>query len=74
MYTSEGREARLTLKVPPDTFEPVVAGLVELGLPLKRASKAQDVTDQVVDLEGRLRTSQASAAGWWAVRRRRRLA
>lgn len=58
---SERRDARLTLKVPPDSFEPVMAGLGELGLPIKRESKAQDVTDQVVDLEGRLRTSAASA-------------
>jgi hypothetical protein len=58
---SERSEARLTLKVPPDTFEPVMAGLGQLGLPLKRESKAQDVTDQVVDIEGRLRTSTASA-------------
>ena len=60
-HTSERREARLTLKVPPDTFEPVIAGLADLGLALKRASKAQDVTEQVVDLEGRLRTTMASA-------------
>lgn len=58
---SEPREARLTLKVPPETFVPVMAGLADLGLPLNRESKAQDVTEQVVDIEGRLRTSMASA-------------
>ena len=59
--TSEPREARLTFKVPPERFEPVMAGLGDLGLALKRQSKAQDVTDQVVDVEGRLRTALASA-------------
>ena len=59
--TSERREARLTLKVPPASFEPVIAGLGDLGSALKRQSKAQDVTDQVVDVEGRLRTALASA-------------
>jgi hypothetical protein len=58
---SERREARLTLKVPTDRFEPVLAGLGELGVALTRESKAQDVTDQVVDIDGRLRTATASA-------------
>ncbi|MDP1803902.1 MAG: DUF4349 domain-containing protein [Acidimicrobiales bacterium] len=58
---SEPREARLTLKVPPATFEPVMAELGDLGVTLKRQSKAQDVTDQVVDVDGRLRTALASA-------------
>jgi hypothetical protein len=38
-----------------------MASLGDLGLPLKRESKAQNVTEQVVDIEGRLRTSTASA-------------
>lgn len=59
--TSERRETRLTLKVPPATFEPVMAALGDLGVALKRQSKAQDVTDQVVDVDGRLRTALASA-------------
>jgi len=58
----EGRkEARLTLKVPPDRFEPVLASLAGLGQALMRDVKAQDVTEEVVDLEGRLKTAQASA-------------
>jgi Domain of unknown function (DUF4349) len=58
---SLGREARLTLKVPPERFEPVIGALGDLGQALKRESRAKDVTDQVVDVEGRLRTSLASA-------------
>lgn len=58
----EGRkESRLTIKVPPARFEPVLDALLGLGQGLKRDVDAQDVTDQVVDLDGRLRTFQASA-------------
>jgi hypothetical protein len=58
----EGRqEARLTLKVPPDKFESVLASLAGLGRALERDVKAQDVTEEVVDVEGRLKTAQASA-------------
>jgi hypothetical protein len=59
--TSGRGDSRMTLKVPPETFEPVMAALGDLGTALKRQSKAQDVTDQVVDVEGRLRTALASA-------------
>ncbi|HVF13505.1 MAG TPA: DUF4349 domain-containing protein [Acidimicrobiales bacterium] len=58
----EGRqESRLTLKVPPDRFESVLASLADLGRALERDVKAQDVTEEVVDVEGRLKTAQASA-------------
>ena len=55
------QETRMTLKVPPAAFEPVMGALGDLGLALHRESKAQDVTDQVVDVDGRLKTSLASA-------------
>ena len=55
------RETRMTVKVPPDAFEDVIGALGDLGRALRRESKAQDVTDQVVDVEGRLKTSLASA-------------
>jgi hypothetical protein len=55
------RETRLTLKVPPDRFEPVLTVLGDLGQSLRRDSKTQDVTDTVIDAEGRLRTALASA-------------
>jgi hypothetical protein len=55
------KEARLTLKVPPERFESVLADLARIGRALKREVKAQDVTEEVTDVEGRLRTAQASA-------------
>lgn len=58
----EGRqEARLTLKVPPARFEAVLDDLAGLGDPMRREIKALDVTEEVVDVDGRLKTAQASA-------------
>ena len=55
------REARLTLKVPPERFESVLADLAELGRALESDIKAEDITEEVTDVDGRLKTSQASA-------------
>jgi len=55
-------DATLTFKVPPARFRPVLERLSELGRPLSRKVSSQDVTDQVVDLRGRLATARASAA------------
>ncbi|HET7489423.1 MAG TPA: DUF4349 domain-containing protein [Acidimicrobiales bacterium] len=51
----------LTVKVPSDRFDATVAAMAKLGKELSRNLKAQDVTADVVDVEGRLRTAQASA-------------
>jgi hypothetical protein len=56
-----GRATTMTLKVPPDRFSGVLRDVAALGTVLDRASKAEDVTDKVVDLDGRLRSAQASA-------------
>ncbi|MGI8686061.1 MAG: DUF4349 domain-containing protein [Acidimicrobiales bacterium] len=55
------QEALLTLKVPPASFDAVLTSLADLGRVLRRQITAQDVTDEVVDLDGRLKTAQASA-------------
>ena len=55
------KESRLTIKVPPERFESVLTSLAGLGRALKRDIRSQDVTEQVVDVDGRLRTAQASA-------------
>ena len=54
------KEGRLTLKVPPERFEAVLADLAELGRSLRSDLKAQDITEEVTDLDGRLKTAQAS--------------
>ena len=53
---SEGRvtEATLTLRVPTDGFEDLVARLAKLGTVISESSSAQDVTDQWVDVTARL--------------------
>ena len=58
--TTAGRSARLQLKVPPERFEPVMDELAALGASAERDVKAQDVTEEFVDLDGRLRTAQTS--------------
>jgi hypothetical protein len=54
-------DATLVFKVPPDQFDPILGRLGALGTPLAKNVNASDVTDQVVDLEGRLKTASASA-------------
>jgi len=55
-------ETRVTLRVPVDKYEEVLAELEGAGKLLERSAKAQDVTDQVVDVESRIKTQRASVA------------
>lgn len=50
----------LTLKVPPATFDRVRADLAELGELESTDQQSADVTSQVVDLDSRIATSEAS--------------
>jgi hypothetical protein len=59
----EGHErTRVVLRVPVDQYDAVLAGLQGTGKLLERTAKAQDVTDQVVDVESRIRSQRASVA------------
>ncbi|MEV5430320.1 DUF4349 domain-containing protein [Streptomyces sp. NPDC052701] len=59
----EGRERiRAVLRVPVAKYEEVLAGLEGAGKLLERSAKAQDVTDQVVDVESRIASQRASVA------------
>jgi hypothetical protein len=53
-------DSTLVFKVPPAQFFTVLARLAALGTPLQKTVSTTDVTDQVVDLEGRLATATAS--------------
>ncbi|MBZ9641511.1 DUF4349 domain-containing protein [Streptomyces sp. PSKA30] len=53
---------RVVLRVPADRYEDVLTDLEGAGKLLDRTAKAQDVTDQVVDVESRIRTQRASVA------------
>jgi|FLYL01.1.fsa_nt_gi uncharacterized coiled-coil protein SlyX len=55
-------EAVLTFKVPPDRFRAVIDRLGELGELRSLQISADDVTERVVDLESRIRTTEASIA------------
>ncbi|HVE98858.1 MAG TPA: DUF4349 domain-containing protein [Mycobacteriales bacterium] len=57
---ADSARASLTFKVPPGQFERLLASLGELGEPLGQTVNAEDVTEQLVDLEARLRTARAS--------------
>lgn len=58
----EGDQAiSLTLRVPADDFDEAMDQAAALGDVQARTTDARDVTDQVVDLKGRLKTAQLSA-------------
>ncbi len=51
---------QLTLKVPPEHFRDLLTGLADLGEVDTQTVSTDDVTEQVVDLDSRIRTSEAS--------------
>lgn len=53
-------ETRVVLRVPVDKYEEVLADLEGSGKLLERTAKAQDVTDEVVDVESRITSQRAS--------------
>jgi hypothetical protein len=53
---------RVVLRVPVDKYADVLAGLEGAGKLIDRSAKAQDVTDQVVDVESRITSQRASVA------------
>ncbi|MGC0374034.1 DUF4349 domain-containing protein [Streptomyces sp. SAI-229] len=53
---------RVVLRVPVGKYDEVLAGLEGTGRLLERDAKAQDVTDQVVDVESRITSQRASVA------------
>ena len=65
---STGRDAdghehtRLVLRVPVDAYQDVLSELEGAGKLLERDAKAEDVTDQVVDVESRITSQRASVA------------
>ncbi|WP_369216112.1 DUF4349 domain-containing protein [Streptomyces flavofungini] len=63
--TRDGRgrdRSRVVLRVPQERYEEVLAALEGTGRLLDRDAKAKDVTDQVVDVESRVRSQRASVA------------
>ena len=59
----KGRErTRVVLRVPVDKYDEVLADLQGAGKLLDRTAKAEDVTDQVVDVDSRIRSQRASVA------------
>lgn len=55
-----GDEVRVSVRVPSDRFDEALDDLAALGTVLDRSVGTDDVTDQVVDLQGRLDNARAS--------------
>ncbi|MEU9136884.1 DUF4349 domain-containing protein [Streptomyces sp. NPDC048404] len=63
--TRDGRgheRTRVVLRVPTERYDQVLADLEGAGKVVERTAKAQDVTDQVVDVESRVKSQRASVA------------
>ncbi|MEV2251851.1 DUF4349 domain-containing protein [Streptomyces sp. NPDC050147] len=54
--------SRVVLRVPQDRYEEVLTSLEGTGKLIERRAKAQDVTEQVVDVESRVKSQRASVA------------
>ncbi|GGV45954.1 lipoprotein [Streptomyces longisporoflavus] len=54
--------SRIVLRVPQDQYEEVLTALEGTGKLIERRAKAQDVTEQVVDVESRVKSQRASVA------------
>ncbi|MGW2910203.1 DUF4349 domain-containing protein [Streptomyces asoensis] len=57
-----GERTRVVLRVPVARYDDVLADLQGAGRLLERTAKAQDVTDQVVDVDSRIASQRASVA------------
>lgn len=57
----EDQQVKVTLRVPADAFHDVMGDVAKLGTVQVRKDDSKDVTDQVVDLEGRLDNAEVSA-------------
>jgi hypothetical protein len=52
--------ASFTIKLPPSEIEAAIADLANIGVPSSASQGTEDLTNQVVDLDARLLTAQAS--------------
>ncbi|KMS66428.1 lipoprotein [Streptomyces regensis] len=60
---TDGHEhTRVVLRVPTEKYDEVLAGLQGTGRVVDRTAKAADVTDQVVDVDSRVKSQRASVA------------
>lgn len=60
---TDGHErTRVVLRVPTEKYDEVLTALQGAGRLIDRTAKAEDVTDQVVDVDSRIRSQRASVA------------
>ncbi len=53
------RIGTFTIKVPADHFQPLMEAIAELGDPIRNSTDSQDVTEEYVDIEARVRNLKA---------------
>lgn len=58
----DAERTRVVLRIPVEKYDDVLADLQGAGKLLERTAKAQDVTDQVVDVESRIASQRVSVA------------
>ncbi|WP_415949044.1 DUF4349 domain-containing protein [Streptomyces sp. KLOTTS4A1] len=56
------QRSRIVLRVPQEQYAAVLEALAGTGEQLERSERAEDVTEQVVDVESRIKTQRASVA------------
>ncbi|MTD16153.1 DUF4349 domain-containing protein [Nakamurella sp. YIM 132087] len=57
---SKGKVSTYTLRIPADGYESVMTSLADIGAITARQEKAEDVTSQMIDIDSRLETMEAS--------------
>lgn len=57
--SGQKRHGTFTIKVPVESFHPMVEALAALGNPLKNTTDSQDVTEEFVDVEARVKNLKA---------------
>jgi hypothetical protein len=57
--SGQKRHGTFTIKVPVENFHPMVEALAALGNPLKNTTDSQDVTEEFVDVEARVKNLKA---------------
>ncbi|WP_119731173.1 DUF4349 domain-containing protein [Thermomonospora amylolytica] len=68
--SSGGGGAQLTFKIPSERYTPTLDGLARLGTRLSLNQRAEDVTEEVADVDSRVRSAEASLESFRRLLRR----
>ncbi|WP_161602716.1 DUF4349 domain-containing protein [Thermomonospora catenispora] len=68
--SSSGGRARLTFKIPAERYTPTLEALARLGVRLSLTQEAEDVTEEVADVDSRVRSAKATVESFRRLLRR----